>query len=531
MKSPLPPRDRATARRWLALLACGAALLAGCASRPVRLGTSDRWPSLLASADEEASAGCYLCLSRALATYEAGLARGKDEAGKRAYRTAVHLAVRERLLGLYPGDYQTAPARLAAHGHPDDVVTAEDALPAIAWRRGTLGVGVSLPSPAADLARWRARRVALEAVADRDAWAATLLLAMVATNPSVAVAEGQPPTRGPWPWLDRDTWWGRHPDDPSLSFTRLTLLQGSMDDLVAFRAARQSFEEVDALIGEAELTRGRLVSADEALGRALVPFPSLVPALALRGDLRQRMEDYPTALTMYDALLARLPEHREALLGRLKSLGFVSRHQDAIAAADRMIALGTWYIGEAQYWKAWNEFSLGQIDAARRSVDAARPLMVNADVSYLGGVIAFRQQRGDDALRDFDTAIDLEGRHCEAHFDRAALRLTRKEWPAAASGFDEAFECLDGRLPVLEQRIVDAREARLDDDARAALVSRREQAIREHRHQMAWARCNGGVAYANAGQASRARAMADEAIAIGGPASEAARRLLDQLPM
>ena len=526
--------------RWVG---CGArtvggrlslALLAGlsvsCARARPPSAAPDPWPARIAVADADAATGCYRCLERALATYESGLTRVGDGTGPQAYRTAVHLAVRERLLGLYPGAYQSAPARLAPHGAPGDVAAAEDVLPAVAWRRGTLGVGVGMPLAVADLPRLRERRIALESVADADAWTATLLLAMVGTNPFIGLNEGQVPPRGTMPGLDRDTWWRRHPDDGALSFTRLTLLRGSLDDLTAFRTDHPSFDEVDALIGEAELAGGRLVSADEALGRALTAFPSLVPALALRGDLRQRMEDFALALSLYDDLLARLPEHREALLGRLKCLGFLGRHVEAIATADRMLDLGTWYIGEAWYWKAWNQFSFGRLDDARASVDAARSLLVNADLSYLGGVIAFRQQRLDDAQRDFDAALELESRHCEAHFNRAALGLTRRTWPSAAAGFDEAFECLTARTPVIEQRIADAREARLAEPARAALVARREQALRDHRVQLAWARYNAGVAYANAGTSATARGRANEAIAIGGPAAEAAQRLLPQLP-
>ena len=149
---------------------------------------------------------------------------------------------------------------------------------------------------------------------------------------------------------------------------------------------------------------------------------------------------------------------------------------------------------------------------------------------YLGGAIAFRQQRLDDAHRDFDAAVELESRHCEAHFDRAAVDLTRGAWPMASAGFDEAFECLDARTPVIEQRIVDAREARLAEDVRAALVARREQALRDHHAQLGWARYNAGVAYANSGKPAEARARAGEAITIGGPAALAAQRLLPQLP-
>jgi len=250
----------------------------------------------------------------------------------------------------------------------------------------------------------------------------------------------------------------------------------------------------------------------------------------LRADIRQRMEDQEVALGLYDRLLARLPEHREALLGRVKTLGFLARHEDAIAGADRMLALGTWYMGEAYYWKAWNLFTLGRLDESLVSVDAARRLMVNADVHYLGGAIAFRQQRLDDARRDFDAAVELENRHCEAHFDRAAVDLTRRAWPVASEGFDTAFECLSARTPVLEQRIVDAREARLADDVRAALVARREQALREHQAQLGWARYNAAVAYANVGKPTEARARVADALTMGGPAAAAAQRLIPQLP-
>lgn len=507
------------------------ALTSGCriARAPV---VSDPWPERLRVADAAAAEGCYRCLERALREYDAGAAAGHADPtlGARAHRVAVHLAVRERLLGLFPGTYQDAPARWAAAAPADDVAAAADVVPAVTWRRGTATAGVGPFVAREDVGRLRTRRVALEARADADPWVATLLLALVGTNPVLGLDEGQRPAPGALPGLEPATWAQRHPDDPPLGFTRLVLLRSSIDDLDAFRATHASFAELDVIAGEAELARGRLVSADETLARALAEFPSLVPALALRGDLRQRMEDYALAVDLYTTLLARLPDHREALLGLTKSLGFMGRHAEAIAAADRMLALGTWYMGEAFYWKAWNLYTIGRLDAARASVDDARRLLVNADVHYLGGVIAFKQGRHDDAGTDFDAAIDLESRHCEAHFDRAALRLTRRAWPVAAAGFDEAFECLDARTPVLEQRIVDAREARLADAAREALVQRREQALRDHRHQQAWARYNGGVGYANAGNPVAARARAGEAITIGGPAAEAAERLLPQLP-
>ena len=87
---------------------------------------------------------------------------------------------------------------------------------------------------------------------------------------------------------------------------RLTLLRASLDELAAFREMHPAFVETDAITGEGELARGRLVSADEAFARALEAFPGLVPALALRADIRQRMEDQAVALGLYDCLLEAL---------------------------------------------------------------------------------------------------------------------------------------------------------------------------------------------------------------------------------
>lgn len=515
-------RPRRLAGVALALIA------ASCASRTP---PADVWSARLQGAGRSVGEGCYRCLEVGLREYEAALAAGVDPAvGPLAYRAAVHLAVRERLIGLYPGAYQDAPARLESVADDADAAAARDVLGAMPWRRGTLSMlGVVASDPAARQTL-RARRQALERTADSDPWQALLLLALVGTNPAIALDADEPPRMGVQPGLDPETWRQRHRTDAALTFTRLTLLRSSIEELETFRTSHPSFVESDALLGEAELSRGRLVSADEAFARAIAALPSLVPALALRGDLRQRMEDYELATQLYAALLGRLPEHREALLGRVKALGFLGRHDEAIATADTMLRLGTWYLGEAHYWKAWNLFTLGRLDASRLSVDLARPLMVNADLHYLGGAIAFRQQRLDAAAGDFDAAIDLESRHCEAHFDRAALALTRRGWAMAAGGFDEAFDCLSARTPTIERRIVDARDARLAEDVRAALVQRREQALRDHRAQLAWARYNGGVAYANTGKAAEARLRAAEAISIGGPAAEAAQRLLPQLP-
>src|SRR5207247_10212173 len=64
----------------------------------------------------------------------------------------------------------------------------------------------------------------------------------------------------------------------------------------------------------------------------------------------------------YDAALALVPTHRDALLGRVVTLSHLSRHDDAIAAATRIIELGSWFTGEAYYWRAWNEYHVVRVE-------------------------------------------------------------------------------------------------------------------------------------------------------------------------
>lgn len=517
------------------LLVIAAALVVGCASTPrVRpSAAADSWPALVARADASAAEGCYRCLVDAVAAYEDALALRADAGvGMRAYRAAVLLALRERLIGLWPAPGQDALLRVAAHGSREDQEAAETLLATVPWRRGTRSVEMMLRAVAPGaLQQLRAAHAWLLPQDDTDAWSATLHLTLLTYQPFAAIPARE--TRGGHiPGRDPDVWWARHPDDRTLTFTRLALLPGTtIDDWQLLLQRAPVFDEAWALIGEAELARGRLVSADDAFARALDALPDLLPARVLRGDVQQRLEAYEHALLHYDEALARQDDHREALLGRLKVLGFLHRHEQALGVADRMLALGEWYLGEAYYWKAWNLFQLTRLPEAWAAVDQARTLLVSADVSYLGGVIAYRQDRLDDALADFNAAVALEAGHCDARFNSAAIHLQRRGWEEASRTFDEAFVCHQARTPALEARIEEARGAsRLTQEQRDALVDRRTRDLTKNRAQEAWARYNGGVAHANAGRAAVARTHGEEAARFGGPVADAAKRLLQQLP-
>ena len=56
------------------------------------------------------------------------------------------------------------------------------------------------------------------------------------------------------------------------------------------------------------------------------------------------------------------------MLGEARSLSYLGRAEAAIAVLDEMERLGTWYMGDMYYWRAWNRHRLGQDDAANDDV-------------------------------------------------------------------------------------------------------------------------------------------------------------------
>ena len=73
-------------------------------------------------------------------------------------------------------------------------------------------------------------------------------------------------------------------------------------------------------------------------------------------------EEFEGALSGFDHVLSTQPTHRDAMNGRMQSLSYLLRHEDAVATATRLLDLGTWHIADANYWRAWNRYHLKDYD-------------------------------------------------------------------------------------------------------------------------------------------------------------------------
>ena len=373
---------------------------------------------------------------------------------------------------------------------------------------------------------------ALLARAPDDERSAVLLMHLLNAHPYAGVPPAESWSRARLAPLSFETapWAEAHVASPAAGFAWLLAQAGTTEgEWTAWLDAHPACVEALVPIADAALASGRLMSTDAALARVLDALPALVPARVMRGEIRTRLEDHAGALPFFSEVVRHVPEHREARLGRLVALSNLARHDEALAEADAMIGLGEWYLGEAYYWKAWNLYQQASLVEARAALVDAKRMLYNADVHYLGALIAYREEQSDEAIAELTRTLEAEATHCDAHFTLGAVHLLQQAWQRAEPAFGAAAECLAEREPGFAAALAEAESAELDPSLRAALVSRRRQALDANVEQMHWARYNHAITLANIGQRDRALALAADVAQRGGRPAAAAEDLLLQL--
>jgi tetratricopeptide (TPR) repeat protein len=261
--------------------------------------------------------------------------------------------------------------------------------------------------------------------------------------------------------------------------------------LTAVRDAVPEFADVDFLLGRYAADIPRQPDQEEALRRftaARVAFPQSPAIVASLAELRRDREEWTEALEAYDATLTLVPTHRDALLGRAVTLSHLARHDEAVAATTRILALGSWFTGEAYYWRAWNEYHLARIDEARIDTDRAKALMHNASVLVLSGMIEWHERRFDESEAELQDALTLDAGQCEAAFLLGAVRAERRQWASGAAAFELAQRCYDLSVTLRRETIARITAGPGTEEGKARQIGRQQRAMTEevqHRDEAA----------------------------------------------
>jgi tetratricopeptide (TPR) repeat protein len=419
---------------WCALVV----LLTGCASRQPLAPPRD----LLEESHAELRAGCYRCL-------ESGLALVAHRSGRafrqRAFELALLLTVRAKELGLPFQPWLERAKGFAADSTP-------------------------LPSPAAFLQLVEAFRQD-SAGLDRDqdfAQRSTLTLDRARTLlASIEASDALPETRFYFALVGTCAF---AREDVSATVARLApaidgvpLLEyarGRCEGEPWFlRALRDEPRFDDAAYPIVRIRTTPLATSEHALdavamaSRARAAFPGSAAIAFAEAALHRERREWTHALAGYDRTLQLVPRHHDARLGRAIALSNLGRHEDGIAAATSLIDEGTWLVGDAFYWRAWNEFNLERFVESERDVEESKSRMRWSAVWVLSGLIRWRTQRLADAESEFGNAMNLAADDCDAATYRAGVRAAMRNWLPAAAAFTEAAICRQNEVRTLRSTL------------------------------------------------------------------------------
>jgi tetratricopeptide (TPR) repeat protein len=450
-------------------------LLAGCAPPPREPSPSPSpspfplppSPSPSATIDAEIRRGCYHCLERAFHT-----ATGAD-LREDAYQAALLLVLRAKELGLDWAPWLSeAQQALPA---PEwavylDVVKAASVDPLSGDRDLLLADEVQRRRPRDVFEGWQA---ALETGPGRPVVRAYLGLANACRR---LQPQAEPRDR----LIAGVT--ARFGDVPLLMY-RLALCgaDDARERMHALRAADPEFVDADFELGRMAVQNQVQPDYEEGLRRfraARAAFPDSLVIPSLIAGIHEAREDWAEALQTYEEVLAVVPTHRDAMLGRVVTLSHLGRADDAIATATRLLDLGNWFIGQAYYWRAWTEFQLKQIAAARADVDRAKTLMVNPSVFVLSGLVSWVEKRLEPAQGEFQNALDMDYGQCDAAFYLGGVRVEQRSWPEGLAAYQHSQQCFELSITVRREAI-----ARLSVTPEAEAANVRE--IASHRRAIA----------------------------------------------
>ena len=481
-------------------------------------------PALIADLDRArglVEAGCYECLSEALAAYErvAVAPRAPQAARHGAFRAAILLLVRSRELGL-PEAVPMARARSLAAALP---LPAE--VPA-----GTRGLEPPLLSPDVYFAAFdlitgevtgypheerEKRSRDRSALWPRDATppaARTALTAALAADIAadyLALAIDCDDARARKE-LKAQAALSRH-DVPLMRF-RLAACGLAPAQFTALPASDARWKETSFFLGRMEMARYPTPDvgiAAEHFQAAHDAFPDSTAITLALANARNSLTEYESALQLFDSVLLVFPIHRDALLGRVMSLSYLSRYYDAIATATRMIELGTYYMGDAYYWRAWNRYNVHQLDAAWDDAERATKLMVNTAVYTLSGYIAYARKELDIAINRFARAYQLDNTNCEAVSAEGLVHVDKEVWTAAAAKFSAAIGCFADAAQQGRRDLALAESADVAPAVKSRRIATAQKRIDTAEHRRAQSAFNSASAHARAGQKAEAAAMVD----------------------
>ena len=475
-------------------------------------------PQLLADigkADMLLRDGCYRCLEDALAIYERAAAAPRPPAGaqSRVFDALVLLAVRAKELGM-PPDAHLAKARDLASQLPAPL---SPALPYAAYLEAVDYIQGELSGFDPEMRQTRVRRPSPASAGgpstspQRLALQPAVATSIVAEYLAIAIDCDDARARKE---MNAASILARSGGAPLIKF-RLAMCGLSADYLLSLREADPRW--VDTLFTEGRRhisTRpvGDVQKAVQSYAAAHAAFPDSDAITLALAHAQNMLTEYDAALGNFDAVIAKHATHRDAILGRVLSLSYLSRHDEAVASATRLLDLGMWHLGDAYYWRAWNRYHLKELDSAWDDIERGTKLMVNTSVYTLAGFIAYARKEPEVAIDRFDRAFAMDKSNCEAVWMASLVHVDLQQWSPAAPKFATAMSCLVAAAAEARRQIDQLQASTLDEALKARRIAVQQKIADTSDHRAAQAAFNAAQCFVRLGDKGLALNHIDVAI-------------------
>jgi len=488
-------------------------ILPSCASKekpPVTTQQLVDYNQITREADELYSRGNYVCLKQAYQLYDKALAIpvfSKKTTGKRL-KTAILLGLRERELGILEETWFPEAERILAAApyleHFSMLLKIAEAIP-----RKTVGVVgdfvedgdrviVSYDDLKSNLADWTNFLKQKSEVEDIYAY---LKIGFFSTFSYLVKEE-----------IDAESIEQEYPDSPLIRFKLAILPAVDPSSLEKLIQDDPLFFEAFFFIGQDSIKRGMLVTAEKNFLKAYQEIPESCSLVISLASIYFAFEELKTSLEFYEKTLAMAPAHRDALLGKAMCLSYLGKYQEAIAVCNHIISLGKYYLGESHYWLAWNLNELEDWDSAWEKIEKAKYyLSGHAEVSFLAGLIAFYQNRLDEAGKNLQEAHKQDDSNGDPAFYLGKIKNIQQDWLNAGAYFESASRRYEIREQIIQKRIEEIKDSNFSEERKKNHLARKTNQLRKIQLTRATSWYNAAADFYNAGFPDKARQLAEKA--------------------
>jgi tetratricopeptide (TPR) repeat protein len=436
MMAPNEPQAEALGlATLLALIGLVLVSASGCAARPAsgRAHVHDRVLEALRLEQE----GCYACLRQAATLYEMASAVSPENraVSEALLRVGVLLALREREVGIAGGD-------------------VSDPSPGTASSRAVRLIGLMRMFPP---------HVSTVGPEELDAFNTSVRPTSGAELTASLLALASAPSDGGSDYVawriqceyrdilgERERDAASHVESGLRAWHTATCPQWDRDRLVAVAARRSDWHEATYLLGLLALRVGQVDLAFDQVSAVADRLPGWIAAWQTLGSLHLAREEFGEADHRFRQVVERVPDQRQALLGLVIARSYAGLHEAAIDGATRMLGLGTYYVADALFWRAWNLARLARYAEAAEDIEKARTMLSNAPYFALAGIVARARGRLGEARSDLLAALALAPDDCDVLGELGTTDAAEEQWGSALAWHRKAFACREEAVHALE---------------------------------------------------------------------------------